>query len=144
MAVTVNDPALARRSREAAHRGFEGFAAPAAVPAAARAETREAQARGDNPFCGDELEVRVRLARNEAAQWVVERAAFDGYACTLCLAAADVLMEQVQGATAAQARSIVFDDVCRWLGGLEVGRTRKGCVDLPLTVLNRALATVIE
>ena len=173
MTVTVDDPIIARRARSAAHRGFEGlaFAADTAAPFAARGDTaaerdvrasaalagadehpavrpdperRCVTARGDNPFCGDELEVRAELTRTEAGEWAVARAAFDGYACTLCLAAADALMEAAEGMTLAQVQAATHVDVCRWLGGLAVGRTRKGCVDLPLTVLHRALLTVVE
>ncbi|WP_302962844.1 iron-sulfur cluster assembly scaffold protein [uncultured Adlercreutzia sp.] len=143
MTVTVDDPAIARRSRRATHRGFEGLAPAGTAPGKA-GEVREAGARGDNPFCGDELEVRVRLRRDGACGWIVEHAAFDGYACTLCLAAADALMEAAEGLTAAQARALTGEDACALLGGLEVGRTRKGCVELPATVLSRALLTVVE
>ena len=143
MTVTVDDDAIARRSRKVAHRGFEALAFAAASPGGAE-EIREASARGDNPFCGDELEVRVRLRRDGARGWVVERAAFDGYACTLCLAAADALMEAAEGMAAADACALTGEDVCTLLGGLEVGRTRKGCVELPATVLSRALLTVVE
>ena len=144
MTVTVDDPIIARRARSAAHRGFEGLASAAGTAAPSEPERRLVSARGDNPFCGDELEVRAELTRTGAGEWAVARAAFDGYACTLCLAAADALMEAAEGMTLAQVQAATHDDVCRWLGGLEVGRTRKGCVDLPLTVLGRALLTVVE
>ena len=143
MTVTVDDSASARRSRQASHRGVEGLSLADTAPEKV-GEVREVCARGDNPFCGDELEVRVRLRRDGAGGWVVERAAFDGYACTLCLAAADALMEVAEGMAAADARALTGDDACALLGGLEVGRTRKGCVELPATVLSRALLTVVE
>ena len=38
------------------------------------------------------------------------------------------------------AERLTVDDVLALWGGLQVGRTRKGCVELPLTVLKRALA----
>ena len=143
MTVTVDDPAIARRSRRASHRDFEGRA-PSGAASKKAGEVREASARGDNPFCGDELEVRVRLRRDGVRGWIVERAAFDGYVCTLCLAAADALMEAAEGMSAADARALTGEDACALLGGLEVGRTRKGCVELPATVLSRALLTVVE
>lgn len=157
MAVTINDPSIGRRARAATHRGFDGVATPGAVSsapgaiaskdaasAAADGERRILSARGDNPFCGDELEVRAVVRHDPLRGWVVERAAFDGYACTLCLAASDVLMEAAEGQPVALVRATTLDDVCQLLGGLSVGRTRKGCVELPLTVLGRALATVVE
>ena len=60
------------------------------------------------------------------------------------LAAADALMEAAEGMSAADARVLRGEDACALLGGLEVGRTRKGCVELPATVLSRALLTVVE
>lgn len=137
MSVTVNDAFIGQRARAASHRGFAGLEA-------ADGERRVLSARGDNPFCGDELEVRALVRRDPLRGWVVERAAFDGYACTLCLAASDALMEAAEGRSAALVRETTFDDVCQLLGGLSVGRTRKGCVELPLTVLSRALAAVVE
>lgn len=157
MPVTVNDASIGQRARAASHRGFEEMGMPGAVlpvldaassndtaGTAADGERRVLSAWGDNPFCGDELEVRALVRRDPLRGWVVERAAFDGYACTLCLAASDVLMEAVEGQPAVFARAATFDDICQLLGGLSVGRTRKGCVELPLTVLGRALAIVVE
>lgn len=157
MAVTINDPSIGRRARAASHRGFDEAGALGAAPstlgapaskdatgAAADGERRTLSARGDNPFCGDELEVRAVVRHDPLRGWVVERAAFDGYACTLCLAASDALMEAAEGQPVALLRATTLDDVCQLLGGLEVGRTRKGCVELLLTVLGRALATVVE
>lgn len=157
MAVSINDPSIGRRARAASHRGFEeagALGAASSTPGAtaskdttsavAVGERRTLSARGDNPFCGDELEVRAVVRHDPLRGWVVDRAAFDGYACTLCLAASDALMEAAEGQPAALVRTMTFDDVCQLLGGLEVGRTRKGCVELPLTVLVRALAPVVE
>ena len=157
MAVTINDPSIGRRARAASNRGFDEAGALGAAPstlgapaskdatgAAADGERRTLSARGDNPFCGDELEVRAVVRHDPLRGWVVERARFDGYACTLCLAASDALKEAAEGQPVALVRATTLDDVCQLLGGLEVGRTRKGCVELPLTVLGRALATVVE
>ncbi|MEC4272541.1 iron-sulfur cluster assembly scaffold protein [Adlercreutzia sp. R25] len=133
MPTTIDSALIEERSRSTAHRGLsEG--------AFARAGRRVLEAKGDNPFCGDEIEVRITCAADEKGDMLIEQARFDGYACNLCLASADVLMERVEGMTAAQAASLGFEDLCRWLGGLTVGRTRKGCVELPLNVLARALA----
>ena len=98
---------------------------------------------GDNPFCGDTLEIRLRLKEGAgdglADRLVIEDAAFDGYACSLCTAAADVLLEQVRGLTVEQARAMSYDRLLELLDQPIVGRTRSGCVRLPLTVLARAL-----
>lgn len=136
MARYIDDPSLEQRARNPRYRGFEAFAAM--LPSAT---TVIVSATGENPFCGDELEVRLVLRCDEGGKWVVERAAFDGYGCTLCLAAADAVMDHLAGLPVARAAAVDFEDTCRLLGGLEVGRTRKGCVDLASRVVRDALAS---
>ena len=106
----IDDKRIAERCRRPRCKGFEG--------------AYDGAATGENPFCGDALEVRVALERR---------------AC-----GADVLMERASGMPAEDAAVLTVDDVLRWWGGLEVGRTRKGCVDLPVSVFGRALALAVE
>jgi len=47
---------------------------------------------GHNPFCGDRVEIMVQLAGD-----VVQDVGFDGEACSICLASASLLCEQVRG-----------------------------------------------
>ena len=114
----IDDKRIAERCRRPRCKGFEG--------------AYDGAATGENPFCGDALEVRVALERR-ACGLAVARASFEGYACSLCTASADVLMERASGMPAEDAAVLTVDDVLRWWGGLEVGRTRKGCVDLPVS-----------
>lgn len=125
----IDDERILERHRNPCCKGFEG--------------AYDGAAEGDNPFCGDALEVRVVLERREGI-WVIARASFDGYACSLCVATADMLMERVAGMPADVAHELATRDLLIWWGGLEVGRTRKGCVELPLLVLKRALAAAQE
>ena len=118
----IDDKRIAERCRRPRCKGFEG--------------AYDGAATGENPFCGDALEVRVALERRECGL-AVARASFEGYACSLCTASADVLMERASGMPAEDAAVLTVDDVLRWWGGLEVGRTRKGCVDLPVSVFER-------
>lgn len=99
-------------------------------------------ASGDNPFCGDALEVRVSVA-SDGGRAVVSEATFDGYACSLCVASADLLMEHLVGMPVDEALRLTAADVLGWWGGLEVGRTRRGCVELPVRLADRALASVL-
>lgn len=46
----------------------------------------------DNPLCGDRVRVKLRIAGNQ-----VEAAAFDGEACTICMASASLLCQSVPG-----------------------------------------------
>jgi nitrogen fixation NifU-like protein len=47
---------------------------------------------GHNPQCGDRIVTRFRVVNG-----VIEAAAFDGEACSICLASASLLCEQVPG-----------------------------------------------
>lgn len=96
-------------------------------------------AHGDNPFCGDELTVTVRTGAGEQGTAFVERARFNGYGCSLCLASADVLMECIEGMSVEDARAFSVEDLKRAWGGLEVGRSREACVALSVDVLHEAL-----
>lgn len=125
----IDDECIMERYRRPRAKGFEG--------------AYDGAATGDNPFCGDALEVRVVLERR-AGGLAVARASFDGYACSLCTASADVLMERAEGMPTDEAAALTVDDVLGWWGGLEVGRTRKGCVDLPVSVFKRALESALE
>ncbi len=143
--VPATEKSPTQTAKKAAGKVARKVPASASAPSAAELapERRVLSACGENPFCGDELEVRVLMRRAAADTWVVERAAFDGYACTLCLACADAIMEHAQGMEAAEAARLTGDAACRLLGGLEVGRTRRGCVDLGARVLSRALAPMV-
>ena len=122
----IDDEVVLARAAHPVRKGFSG--------------DYDAEAEGDNPFCGDMLEVRVAVRSNGDDARIIERASFDGYACTLCTACADALMERVEGMDAREAASLTLDDILGLWGGLEVGRTRRGCAELPLVVLKRALA----
>ncbi len=56
----------------------------------------DAAARGDNPMCGDQVEVRVRFAPDDT----VEDAAFEARGCAISLASADLMAEVVRGRNA--------------------------------------------
>ena len=135
MPITINDPAILAKARSAVHRGFDRWN-----------ETSEQQliAHGENPFCGDELEIRLALTPSEQGDIHIEHVAFDGYGCTLCMAAAEAVSEHIEGLPIAHAAALTFDDVCMLLGGLEVGRTRKGCVELAAHIVARALSPMLK
>lgn len=123
-----DDPAILARYRQPAH---------AALFAASEAD---ACASGSNPFCGDSLEMRLVMGTGEGGAPVVARATFEGHACSLCTATADLLAEYAEGRAPAELAALTPDNICALWGGLEVGRGRRGCLELPLTVLRRALA----
>ena len=52
-----------------------------------------------------------------------------------------MLLEHAVGRPVSEVLALGYDDLLALLGGPRVGRTRSGCVRLPLTVLARALAS---
>lgn len=75
-----------------------------ALPAANRA------AKGDNPLCGDRIEVFVRLG----ADGRIADAAFQGRGCAISQASASLMTELVRGKTEAEARALfdAFHGLC--------------------------------
>lgn len=115
-------------------------------------------AQGDNPFCGDTIQLYFRLkedqkecaepssinlgdTQNCSKSRIIEQATFDGYACSLCIASTDLLLEHITGRQVEDALALTFNDLLMlWdKEPLEVSRARKGCVELPLRILSRAL-----
>ncbi len=84
----------------------------------------------DNPLCGDHIRVELRL--DDSGR--VGEARFDGHGCAISQAAADLLMETVQGKTLDEVKSLNKDDLMELLG-LELGPVRLKCALLSLKVL---------
>lgn len=66
-----------------------------------RLECADASAKGDNPLCGDRVEVFLAMQDGRIAQ-----ASFIGRGCDVSQASADLLAEAVQGLDAAEARAL--------------------------------------
>ena len=54
-----------------------------------------------NPLCGDRIEMSLKLSSG-----MIEDIAFDGEACTICMASASMLCEQATGQPADRLRSL--------------------------------------
>ena len=59
-------------------------------------------AQSDNPSCGDDLSVSLRIDQND----VICEAAFDGRSCVLATASASLITELLVGKTPAQAKML--------------------------------------
>lgn len=59
-------------------------------------------ARGDNPMCGDKVEVWLRLGADER----IEDIAFQGRGCAISIASASLMTEVLRGRTKDEARSL--------------------------------------
>jgi len=67
-----------------------------------RLQDADATARGDNPMCGD----RIELFLKRAPDGTIAEAAFQGRGCAISTASASLMTEVVQGKTAAAAQEL--------------------------------------
>ena len=120
-----------------------------------RLEPFDASAKGDNPMCGDRVEVRVRLADGQVAE-----AAFEARGCAISVASADLMAEAVTGRTpddirglSAQFATLVRTGACpdcaglatlRPLAGVHEYPSRVKCATLPWDALLSALENAHE
>ncbi|WP_338663109.1 SUF system NifU family Fe-S cluster assembly protein [Pararoseomonas sp. SCSIO 73927] len=66
-----------------------------------RLETPDLSARGDNPMCGDRIELFLGMEDDRIAD-----AAFQGRGCAISTASASLMTETVRGKTTAEARDL--------------------------------------
>lgn len=89
-----------------------------------------------NQFCGDEIEVFVKLQRTSAG--VIEDISFTGKGCVINIASASLLTEYAKGKTKTELTKFSEDDMLSLLG-IQVSETRKKCAFLALSVLKELL-----
>lgn len=59
-----------------------------------------------NPTCGDEIDLRVQLGRDEAGRTMIDDVSYDGQGCSISQASASVLYELVVGKPEDEALAI--------------------------------------
>ena len=94
----------------------------------------DAQAEGQNPLCGDEISVSVRL--DDAG--VIEEVGFDGRGCAISQAATSMLSDLVKGRTAEEVAAMPKEELLDELG-IPLTPVRLKCAILGLGVLKLAL-----
>jgi nitrogen fixation protein NifU and related proteins len=92
---------------------------------------------GLNPLCGDRVRVEVAVRDGRVAE-----ARFRAEACAICVAAASLLMERVEGRTVDEARAVGVDDVIALLEA-EIVPGRRACAALPVNALHAALGGAV-
>ena len=114
-----------------------------------RLDPFDAAARGENPMCGDRVEVRLRLD----GEGRVAEAAFEARGCAISVASADLMAGAAAGRTPADLRELAhaFDAMARTgdcpdclgdlraLSGVHDYPSRIRCATLPWTALVQAL-----
>src|SRR5436305_12025030 len=76
-------------------------------------EDADAEADGKNPLCGDEVSIYVAFAEDGET---IDEVKFSGRGCAISQAATSMLMEMVQGKTAASVASLHKDDLLAEIG----------------------------
>ena len=66
-----------------------------------RLEPFDGSAKGDNPMCGDRVEVRIRRDGGHVAE-----VAFEARGCAISVASADLMVEAVAGRSAGEIRDL--------------------------------------
>ena len=81
---------------------------------------------GENPMCGDTIEMDVVLDDDEET---IERVAFEGDGCAISQASASMLSEQLQGMEIEELRAMDRDDITEMLG-VDISPMRVKCAVL--------------
>lgn len=97
-------------------------------------EPADARAEGQNPLCGDEVTVSVRLGAGD----VIEEVGFDGRGCAISQAATSMLTDLVKGKTATEVAELPKEALLDELG-IPLTPVRLKCAILGLGVLKVAL-----
>ena len=97
-------------------------------------EPSDAHAEGQNPLCGDEIFVSVRLGEDD----VIEEVGFDGRGCAISQAATSMLTDLVKGRTAQEVAAMPKDELLEEIG-IPLTPVRLKCAILGLGVLKVAL-----
>ncbi len=94
----------------------------------------DAVAEGQNPLCGDEVSVSVRLGEGD----VIEEVGFEGRGCAISQAATSMLTDLVKGRTAQAVATMPKDELLEEIG-IPLTPVRLKCAILGLGVLKVAL-----
>ena len=98
-------------------------------------EDADASAEGQNPLCGDEVSIYVSFAPGTD---LIDEVKFSGRGCAISQAATSMLMEMVEGRSAAEVASMSKDELLEEIG-IPLTPVRLKCAILGLTTLKLAL-----
>jgi len=97
-------------------------------------EAADASAEGQNPLCGDEVSVSIRLGKGD----VIEDVGFEGRGCAISQAATSMLTDLVKGKSADEVAAMPKEELLDELG-IPLTPVRLTCAILGLGVLKLAL-----
>ncbi len=84
----------------------------------------------DNPLCGDHIRIDLRVDEDD----IVTEALFSGQGCAISQAAADLLLESVQGKHLDDIKLLSKENILEMIG-IDLGPVRLKCALLSLKVL---------
>ena len=84
----------------------------------------------DNPLCGDHIRIDLRVDDGD----IVTEALFSGQGCAISQAAADLLLESVQGKHLDDVKMLSKENILDMIG-IDLGPVRLKCALLSLKVL---------
>jgi nitrogen fixation NifU-like protein len=105
-----------------------------------RLENADVTLAGGIPDCADTVTIFLKL---DGSGERVAALRFEGQGCTISQAAADLLAEELRGATLAEVLALGDEDAIR-LVGAEVARARPRCATLALHTIQRAAHLLAE
>lgn len=89
----------------------------------------------NNPLCGDEIRIDVRLTDDKKA---IADIKFKGRGCAISQASASILTQKVKGKTLDEVMALTKDDVIGWLR-IPISPMRIKCAILALMVLQAGI-----
>lgn len=98
-----------------------------------RLEDADLEYEDNNPFCGDEQHVTIRLDQDDR----VAEIAFEGQGCAISTAATSLLTDELQGKSRQELLQLPKEFVLDLLG-IEISATRMKCAMLGLKVVKSA------
>ncbi len=96
-----------------------------------RLEPADIDHREDNPLCGDDIRMMLRLDRETGT---VDDVKFVGRGCAISQASASMLTTRVKGKSLDEVKALTRDDVVAMLG-IPISPVRLKCAILSLVVL---------
>ena len=97
-------------------------------------EPRDLEAQENNPLCGDELGVHIRVKEGR-----IDELRFHGHGCAISQAAASIASEELTGMPLEEAQTLDADWMIDLLG-IPVSATRRKCALLNLKVVRGAIS----
>ncbi|HLD20130.1 MAG TPA: iron-sulfur cluster assembly scaffold protein [Patescibacteria group bacterium] len=92
----------------------------------------------NNPLCGDEVEVWIRISNIKYQISNINDVSFNGHGCAICIASASMLTEWVKGKTIQQIEQVTAEIMMELLG-IPLAPVRLKCALLIRDALYQAL-----